>query len=456
MPYGRYFHYDMGFLFNKETKLARTFQPPPTPPPQRILSGGEVHEQKECLFLTRLPSEIRNEIYYLVFGTPTEFEDEGQIIEDEEDKGDISLQSLRSSTSYDFGNRKKSSDTDLRPPRTSGLRAEQDRTSETRDANVDPRLSFTSNDLDPDLPEPGPDVEPSLPAHALSLLLTCRKISQEATILAFNTYTFTLTSTKSTTFFDLHRSTAHLSPEQFSAITTLALELPLDYTGCYGKASDFFSNAMLLFPTVQRLTIRVQNGKRAKQQEHMPILFHIPNAEGPVRDAAMRRYVPNWLRGTIQSVVNGSSFSWQTGHKWRVEWPQFDSPAYVQGMEYVNPEDGWQMTGSMSSEAAGVVDGVELCVCGCGELCWLAARLVQETGRKVEVGLVYYGDADAEELRKMKIRLEPLKEGADPLPLTWLQGGAAAVWEADEKYWNELRASKGNFTGMWKLGTWGF
>ena len=213
---------------------------------------------------------------------------------------------------------------------------------------------------------------------------------------------------------------------------------------------------MLLFPTVQRLTIRVKNGKQANHQAHMQDIFPTANSEGPVRDAALRRYVPHWFRGTIQPVINGSSFSWQTGHKWRVEWPQFDSPAYIQGMEYINPTEGWQMTGSMSPEAVGVVDGVELCVCGCGELRWLAALLVQETGRKVEVGVVYYGDAEAEELRKMKIKLKPLKDGVVPLPLTWLQGGDAAVWEADEKYWNDLRASKGDLTSMWNLKTWRF
>jgi hypothetical protein len=455
MPYGRYLSYDMGLLFNKETKLVRTFQPPPTPPPQRILSGGEVHEQRECLFL-RLPSEIRNEIYYLVFGTPTEIEYEEKSMEDEDDGGDRCLQSLRISTSYDLGNRTRSLDTYLRPLRTLGLRGEQDRMPETRDADVDPRLSFASNNLELDPQEPGPDVEPSMPAHGLSLLLTCRKVSQEATILAFNIYTFNLTSSKPASFFILRHSTAHLSPKQFSAITTLALDLSPDFRSSYRKASDFLSNAILLFPTVQRLTIRVPKGKRANQQAHMLDMFSTLDAEGPVRDAALRRYVPNWLSSTIQHVVNSPSSSWQTGHKWRVEWPQFDSPLYVQGMEYANPIEGWQMTGSMPQEAAGVVEGVKLCICGCGELRWLAAHLVQETGRRVKIGVEYCRDAEAEELRKMKIRLEPLKGGADPLPLTWLQGGDAAGWEVDEQYWNELRAKKGNFTAMWKLRTWRF
>jgi hypothetical protein len=444
-------------LFNKETKLVRTFQPPPTPPPQRILSGGEVDEQKQCLFLSMLPSEIRNEIYYLVFGVSTTTEEEGENIKNEAVGGDereISFQSLRCSTSNGFGNQKQSSDMGLRLSRTSELRREQDRTPAAQNSDADTRTGISSNDLELDLQEARPDVEPSVPAHGLSLLLTCRKISQEATILAFNTYTFAIASSKLTTFFALRQSTAHLSREQFSAITTLALDLPLGYTNSYQKAAEFISNAMLLFTTVQRLTIRVQKGRTANQQAHMQDIFPTSNDGGPVRDEALRRYVPNWLSGTVHYVVDGRSFSWQTGYKWRVEWPQFNSPVYVEAMEYVGPTDGWNTTGSMPPEAAGVVDGVELCVCGCGELCWLTAHLVQETGRQVKVGVVYYGDAETEELRMMRVKLKTLANGMYPLPLTWLQGGDAAVWDVTEKYWNDLRARNGNLMAIWKSRTW--
>ncbi|KAF2790328.1 hypothetical protein K505DRAFT_199666, partial [Melanomma pulvis-pyrius CBS 109.77] len=291
--------------------------PPPTPPPQRVLSHGVIHEQRGCEFLTRLPSELRNRIYCLVFGAGTVGEE---------------------------------------------------------------------------IPAP--------PAHPLSLLLT-------------------------------------------------------SYSGIhYHHATSFLANSMLLFPTVQRLEIRVQRSRHVSQQAHMPEVFLWDSGETPTRVAALRQYAPGWLRATVHNAVNGASFSWQTGQKWRTQWPQFDSPSYVESMEFANAIEGWAMTGSMSAEAVGQVDGVELCVCGCGNPSWVLARLIQETGRQVEVRVAYCGDGDEMDLKKMKVRLEPLEEGTvEPLPLTWLHGGSAAGWDADEKYWHALRARKGNLTAKWRL--WG-
>jgi hypothetical protein len=390
----------MGIFF-KEAQLIRTFQPPSSPPRPRVLDGGEVNEQKACLFFTKLPSEIRNEIYYLVFGTPTVLEEEGE-------------------------------------------RLEEERTSESEDSAVVGRPRSESIELERELEETGPDIKPARRAHALSPLLTCRKVSQEATVLAFTTYTFTISHHKSSLFFTLRNSTTHLSPKQFGAITNVALSLRSDYSRY--KASDFLSNAMLLFPTVRHLTIRVPAGTHTEVQARRPDTFLLPTSPAAIHEAALNRYVPVWLLRTVQKAVNGRSFSWQTGQKWRVEWPQFKSAAYRQETEYFGPGYGWHIAGSMSLDAAGCVPGVQLCACGCNELRWLDVRLVQDTGRTVHVGVVHYRDVEAEDEyeQEIHVRLKPLDQGVKPLPVRWSQGGDAAAWEVDDKYWDRLRARKGS------------
>src|SRR6185295_8912484 len=106
----------------------------------------QVEQQEYCMFLTHLPSEIRNTIYVFVFSARPEDE-----LEKEDEARETHSQ-----------------------PRTSKDEAIVE-SGEEQQAN-----SKISGDED------------TPAAHPLSLLLTCRQIALEATVLAFATHTFSL------------------------------------------------------------------------------------------------------------------------------------------------------------------------------------------------------------------------------------------------------------------------
>ncbi|KAF2703964.1 hypothetical protein K504DRAFT_507490 [Pleomassaria siparia CBS 279.74] len=415
-------------LFRIETPVKRMFSPPLPPPPQRIPSELPVDPQKGCAFLTKLPPELRNEIYTLVFGAGFEEEKIPEQVEDDkvDGEGEVEVE----------GGMNGSSSVNLHTPRVSNTEEEMGETSMCEKSDL-PRPT-------PPPPEPAPK-----PAHALSLLLTCRAISQEATILAFATHTFTLRQSSLShshhTFHSLKHSTAHLSPLQFSSITSLALDFHRGFSYQKHETSLFIANAMLLFPTVQRLQIRVKKSKASNAIAHHTAdsgsYTREPMEESlEIRNQALKRYVPSWWYGRVNEAIDGRAFSWQTGHKWRVEWPQFDSPFYTEYAEYTDDDDAshaWNRGGGGTTSPDADVD---MCPCGCGALRWLSAHLIQETGRVVHVSVVYNGDGDAEALAAMKVQLRPLVHSVvEPLPVQWVNGTEGAIWDVDEAYWEEKR-----------------
>ncbi|KAF2271133.1 hypothetical protein CC78DRAFT_12246 [Lojkania enalia] len=375
------------------------------PMPRRQLYGQEVNEQTQCTFLTRLPGEIRNEIYQLVFSTNTGIYPEAVDLglcsrfPEEEKKGTLE--------------EKDSEDSSIQKP----------------------------NGALPQEPR-------NPPAHPLSLLLTCRRINQEATVLAFSSYTFTIT--RIATYVNLKHATSLLSEAQFDAIASVAYDLGDHCTLLSRCIEDFLANCMLLFPSVRRLEIRVKNGPQpAKMYHSVPINI---GAEETSRDEVLRKYVPYWWFMAVTGVVGGRSFSWQMGQKWAVKWPMMDSE--VKG-EKVCLEEFYESNGRVVLRAMDGPeellrrDGIELCKCGCGEVCWLRANLMQEGGRRVEVEAVFYGDSNAER-EKLRLGLKVrLREGAEPLPVQEVEGGI--IWDADEAYWEGLRKRNGGWPGYMRL-----
>jgi hypothetical protein len=45
----------------------------------------------------------------------------------------------------------------------------------------------------------------------------------------------------------------------------------------------------------------------------------------------------------------------------------------------------------MSPNAVGEVRGVRMCPCQCGKIEWTTADSVQQSGRRIEVDIIYYG-----------------------------------------------------------------
>jgi hypothetical protein len=122
----------------------------------------------------------------------------------------------------------------------------------------------------------------------------------------------------------------------------------------------------------------------------------------------------------------------------------------------------------MDPGAVGNVYGVKMCPCNCGNVEWVSANLVQETGRRVTVDLIYYGpeyrplpllDADT----ALRIRMGPkaviLQENAPSLELQELacHGGEVSVqgyaYDPDDDYWEDKRRRNGDWVALCR-GVW--
>jgi len=350
------------------------------------------------MFLTHLPSEIRNTIYVFVFSARPEDE-----LEKEDEARETHSQ-----------------------PRTS-----------KDEAIFESEEEQQANDQ-----ESGDEDTPA--AHPLSLLLTCRQIALEATVLAFATHTFSLAvPAPSLSFFALRLRSAHLSYLQFSALSHLAL--PAE---SYFSAGESFANMMLLFPGLKSLELTMKRGKTVAQIAHSMEVPIAPNTvETFIKEEVLRAHVPWWWYKILGDAVNGPGLKWQAGERWSIVWPQFSSSYYVE--EPAMTSYGVMTEGNMSPDAVGNVPGVELCACECGKVTWLAAILVQETGREIQARVRFVGYEVEEKKVEFKLVTEP---EAPPLPLQWSRGGAG--WAVDGPYQHDSEESKRGPTTR-RFGFWG-
>jgi hypothetical protein len=123
--------------------------------------------------------------------------------------------------------------------------------------------------------------------HPLSIILTCRRISEEATLLLFAKYSFTLR------LMSLHHRTHILSPPLLSAITTSSLCVTQIGTDiCIpsaGEISSVITSSMLLFPDFSSLTIHVKIDFRELKRE-----------EQKEKDA-----IPRWFKRCLRGILEG-------------------------------------------------------------------------------------------------------------------------------------------------------
>lgn len=274
---------------------------------------------------------------------------------------------------------------------------------------------------------PSPTDPPPPPAHPLSLLLTCRKANQEATILAFHTHTFAIPQPL-TTFLALRHRTSLLSPQQLVAISSHAHDVTLAVNATnMGQIAASIANSLLAFPGLASIELRIQRSAPFDATaEHGEVSYWgWVRTEKPPRVAA-------WLHTALEDVVLGRSVSWQAGAKWSVEWvaETAGSGAVVEAAVACDDEDAVH-------EAVEQAEGIELCACGCGMPSWREARLVQEGGRKVDVKVVYYGDPR----RELESHLFKLVPGVEPLPVTSLPDGDGRGfgWDGEKEYWDRIR-----------------
>ncbi|KAF1846287.1 uncharacterized protein K460DRAFT_122690 [Cucurbitaria berberidis CBS 394.84] len=296
--------------------------------------------------------------------------------------------------------------------------------------------------------------------HPLSLLLTCHQINHEATNLAFNTHAFAIKPNARTSFVALRDKTSHLSAQQTFAITTLSYDLVEGYIKGGSAVANMLANGILVFPFLSRIEIYIQRGYKSRHKTHYYPFYPAqdrPFFNDPRKDA-IEKYAPIWLDYKIlRPVARGHTFSWQAGQKWSIAWPQLDTPYFsVIGGEDSNGES--LNKPYMGTDAVGAARGVHMCICGCGEVCWLSADLVQQTGRRVLVDTYFYGAEviprtdDERRFGHLKVRLHPGVPGVEGLTRENV-GATSFKNEVDEEYWDELRRRNGKLDALWR-GFW--
>lgn len=298
------------------------------------------------------------------------------------------------------------------------------------------------------------DTSPTPTPHALSLLQTCHRIHNEASALAFQTHTFPLLSIEAT-YLSLRTAASRLHASHLRAIQSLCV--PTDR-----NPGVLLCNSLLLFPRLARFSIY----RETAQRQHIGGLQSVDSCADNAREPAVRAvetYVPNALIAVLGSATDGAAYKWQAGERWSVKWPQLGSGyCYTvikrSGNAAMCPrrnEGGCCEVFEelvMDDEAAGEVEGVQMCGCGCKNVAWTGAVLVQEGGRRVGVGIVFRCAPVVVQPKPVgpKVKLVP-----GPAPAREVVDERTGFgYEADEEYWEAMRRKNRNLgalcRGLWK------
>jgi hypothetical protein len=294
----------------------------------------------------------------------------------------------------------------------------------------------------------------SLEAHPLSLLLTCQQLYNEASVLAFAHYIFPLSPNPAFQIFSSMRNAIlHLSSQHIEAIT--AISHGLQPVGLGEQAAKVMANAIRLFPNLNYVQIRILRTRLPTNNVHN-IAY---TSDLDVHEYAIRKFVSGWLKHAVLGNAM-RAYEWQEGERWEVEWPQIKNDEYLRTIEGLDPFGEKRLVPFMSSEAVGHVCGVQICSCGCGNVEWTSANLVQQTGRRVAVDAVYYGpesrplpSLDANTMLRLKKgpKAVILKEGVPRLKLlkNSSRSGSVSVqgyaYDPDKSY----RDWKALYRGVW-------
>lgn len=302
----------------------------------------------------------------------------------------------------------------------------------------------------------------SVESHPLSLLLVCRKIYMEASVLAFATHTFPIPyECDLSTYVDMKGTISHLSQQHVLAITSLSHDLRRTYAIQQAgyRTANILANSILLFPNLRRFEIRILRGTRSSSWSHHS-WSHDSHVENDLHACAVHKYAPPWFAYTIlRSISAGWVHSWQEGQHWNIEWPQLKDWSYFDVHEKCNTAGDMFLVPSMQLEAIGHVRGVHLCSRECGQVNWLSADLVRETGRRVAVDAIYYGledrptpDLSMDFLLKMRLghKAVILKEGTAPVTPEAQSHDRSApasgfTYEPGAMYWDNLGVRNGDW-----------
>jgi hypothetical protein len=305
-----------------------------------------VDDQATCAFLTKLPAELRNEVYAYVFSRST--------------SGDRYREAL------DWQEKMET----------------EGRTDAEHNEN------------------------PPTPPHPLTLLLTCRKINSEATLLAFRTHTFTPRHALSS--YRFRQQTSVLSTHQINAITRLALSWEfqhMSHTLCEHVCAKFIIHTVSILPSLRIIELCVRQRRAGKGS----------------------RGVPMWFVCTLNMAVNGREYVWRRENVWR-------------------KNEGWTWEMEDGSEDRAILTQ-------------------EESGRKVEVAIAYISDVDCGFVKEGDVQLVPGTAHALPVESVTTRSGMQGLeYEPGEEYWERLRQKQEgkhghgksvNLTEMTGMAWWG-
>lgn len=304
---------------------------------------------------------------------------------------------------------------------------------------------------------------PDLTPDPLCLLLTCQKVNQEATNLAYHHFPFSIRA-KTVTLDNLRIKTSHLSTQQHSLITCIS-HTPGCLTPTLGEEL-LLSNAIVHFPGLKRFEVNLPND---------PDPFHwrgftpqldltkVNYTQLPVED-----YLPSWYKFTVLAAVNElASIHHRT---WHIHCPQLD---HLNCTSSKGKEKSTNFSPAPQShhDTVDISQGLSACPCGCDIIIWSSINLHEATGRSVTVNLTFHGkpkpniDLDALD-PELRIRRRYggnaiiLRPGAPALPVIEGsgrgEGTTSYAYEADEEFWEERKRRNGDVGAMvrywWKNG----
>ena len=303
--------------------------------------------QTDCLFLTRLPAELRNEIYALVFFA------RGSKRQDEEK---VSVVGPHGGQVFAIGSI---------PPKSHPCENDDDwaRAQDLYRDGVRIRNTRDSVDMNEGLPSPWYShrrftgkskvttgvtqqsdinqhilLEKRNSRHPLALLQTCRQIYHEAHLLAFSNFPFP--TQKLVTYFELSRAAAPLSMSSKQALRILSYEAGPRFLHERAAIASWMTNTIVIFPQLEKLVVRTEwprtlvpnNVHAGHNPWYSPEANAWRNMGAPdaVEDTRIHEWrtrvletaVPDFWSAILKDVVYGRHYRWQgDDEKWIVRWP---------------------------------------------------------------------------------------------------------------------------------------
>lgn len=374
----------------------------PSPKPRELgVWAGDVHQQAQSSFFLRLPAEIRNEIYEHVF-TP---DYTCVVLNDRWEKEDGGMDRAKEKKEKKGVVEKEFGDIGVWGEAVDAENQEDENT--TNIPQPIPSLPTKST----------PKSKRKKPAHPLSLLLTCRLINNEATLLAFNLHPFPNKSCP--TYFTLRQHALALPAPCFAALGALSFTVDPDihaFVACNDLVSDFLTNALLLSPRIAELEVRVKTFPGA-QAAFMRGESRGEAARGRV--TTCREHLAVWFLEALGLTQNGHSCVWQRGEEWELSWPNLHAQA---------DDAVWDDPSKRAHMCRGA------CV---------SVFEQPGSGRKVTVRLVYNWEGEVVHVRQRERLNVTLVPGAKALELQRVNGESGFVYDPGQEYWDDQRRRMG-------------